>query len=172
MSISFENNNDIIVYAFEKVISYARNNHLIFVAQCAWSLASIIGLEQELIIHIDYFRKLKVAVTSEDCSGIVHSDRTQQIISEKAVSPIPTDLREDRRLDQILENAEEYIEEFVRARSNWHQGRVNPLPQTKRQLRKARKVKDLQEAGKKIEAEGNQRLQEIRAMAIRTLCNE
>jgi hypothetical protein len=51
--ISFDNDTDVIVYALEKVISYARRVQQIFVPQCDWCLASIIGLEQELIDHID-----------------------------------------------------------------------------------------------------------------------
>jgi len=53
MTITFENDNDVIVYAFEKVIADARRTHQIFVAQFVWWLAAIIGLEQGLISHID-----------------------------------------------------------------------------------------------------------------------
>jgi hypothetical protein len=45
MTITFEYESDVIAYAFEKVLSYARRNQQIFVAQCIWWLASIIGLE-------------------------------------------------------------------------------------------------------------------------------
>jgi len=53
MTITFKNDNNVIVYAFEKVISYAKRTQQIFVAQCVWWLASIIGLEPELIVYID-----------------------------------------------------------------------------------------------------------------------
>jgi len=53
MPITFENDNDVIVYAFKKIISYARENQYIFLAQSIWWIASIIGLQQGLIIHID-----------------------------------------------------------------------------------------------------------------------
>jgi 3-mercaptopyruvate sulfurtransferase SseA len=56
MTIIFENDNDIIVYALEKVIAYARRTQQIFAAQCVWWLASVIGLEQRLIVHIDNLR--------------------------------------------------------------------------------------------------------------------
>jgi hypothetical protein len=49
---------------------------------------------------------------------------------------------------------------------------VNPLPQTKNQLKKARKIKRLQKARTKEEAERNERLQEIRAMVIQYLSKE
>jgi hypothetical protein len=45
MTITFANDNDVIVYALEKIISYTRKSQQIFVAQCMWWLASIIGLE-------------------------------------------------------------------------------------------------------------------------------
>jgi hypothetical protein len=45
MTITFENNNDVIVYSLEKVILYASRTRQIFVAQCVWWLALVIGLE-------------------------------------------------------------------------------------------------------------------------------
>jgi hypothetical protein len=53
MTITFENDNDIIVYALEKVIAYSRRTQQILVAQCVWWLASVIGLEQGLVLHIN-----------------------------------------------------------------------------------------------------------------------
>jgi hypothetical protein len=53
MTITFENDNDVIVYALMKVISYARKIQQVFVAECVWWLASISGLEQRLVIYID-----------------------------------------------------------------------------------------------------------------------
>jgi hypothetical protein len=107
-----------------------------------------------------------------DCSGQVHPDRVLQILSERVVSPIPRDLAEDRRLDQVLESAENPIKESERARNIWQQNRVNPLPSTKKQLKKARKIKRLQEAGKKQEAEQVERVQRIRATIIGNLSKE
>jgi hypothetical protein len=172
MTITFENDNDVIVYALEKVISHARNTQQIFVAQCIWWLASIIGLEKELISYIDNLPQRENVGSLQDYSGNVHPDRAQQILSEKAVSPLPRDLAEDRRLDQIMKTAENCVEESERARNTWQRSRVNLLPQTRLQLRKARKIKRLQETGKKQEAEQNQRLQEIRATVIQNHCKE
>jgi hypothetical protein len=53
MTITFENDNDVIVYALVKVILYARRTQQIFVVQCVCWLASIMGLEQELVSYID-----------------------------------------------------------------------------------------------------------------------
>jgi len=45
MTITFEMENEIIVYVLEKIISYATDNWYVFVTQSGWWLASIIGLE-------------------------------------------------------------------------------------------------------------------------------
>jgi hypothetical protein len=46
MTITFENDNDVIVYGLEKVIADARRTQQLFVARCVWWLSSIIGLKQ------------------------------------------------------------------------------------------------------------------------------
>jgi len=153
LTITFENESDVIVYAFEKVIVYARRTQHIVVAQCVWWLASVIGLESGLIIYIDNLRRRERLVSVDNQTELVHPDRIQQIQSERAVSSTPRDLTEDLRLN--------------RDRAVVKQGRVNPLPTTKTQLKKARKVKHLQEKNKKQEAERNQRLKEIRSAIIR-----
>jgi len=56
MTINFENENDVIVYALEQIISYAQKNRYIFVAQSVWRIASVIGLSDGLVIHIDNLR--------------------------------------------------------------------------------------------------------------------
>jgi len=147
MTITFKNDSDVIVYAFEKVIAYARRTQQIFVAQCVWWLASIIGLESGLISHIDNLHK---------------RDQAERTLSKRAISSTPRDLTEDSRLDRVLEEAEKVIATSERARNTWQRNRINPLPQTKNQLKKARKVKRLQEANRIREVERNQRLQKIR----------
>jgi hypothetical protein len=185
MTITFENDNDVIVYALEKVISYARRTQQIFVAQCVWWLVSIIGLETGLVNHIDNLRKredvLKQARVSEkrrdvpkqdQSSQQVHPDRVAQISVDRSVSAVPRDLTEDQRLNRILEEAEEVIQNSLRDRDAVSQNRVNPLPTTKIQLKKARKVKRLQEAKNKEETLRSQRLQEVRSEIINHLSRQ
>ena len=119
MTLTFENDNDVITYALEKVISYVRRTPQIFVAQCVWWLASIIGLEQGLIVHINNLQKRGTSATLRDYSEIVHPDRVQQISLEKSVSPIPGDLTEDRQLDQIIRSAEECVISSEKTRNTW-----------------------------------------------------
>jgi hypothetical protein len=164
MTITFENDNDVIVYALEKVISYAKRTQQIFVAHCVWWLASIIGLETELVNRIDnlqqqedFLEQARVSqqrqeIPEEDQSSQqVHPDRVEQISVNRSVSAVPRDLTEDQRLDRILEEAEEVIQNSLRDRDTVSRNRVNPLPSTKTQLRKARKVKRRQEAKSKAE---------------------
>jgi hypothetical protein len=152
MTITFENDNDVIVYALEKIISFARENQYLFAANCVWWLASVIGLKQGLVIHIDNLQEREYSAPLEERFGLVHPDRTQQILPERAVSSIPRDLTEDKCLDQVLEEKEKCLATSNHIQSTWQHNRINPLPQTKNQLKKARKVKRLQEANKKGES--------------------
>jgi len=96
MTITFENENDIIVYALEKIISYARDNHYIFIAQSVWWIASVIGLSEGLATHIDNLRirfeaNLIVAeedkISKEKDSTIISSKRPNTAIQENHIHP-------------------------------------------------------------------------------------
>jgi len=56
MTITFGNDNDVIVYGLEKIISYARTKQHIILAQCVGWTALSIGLQEGLIPHIDNLR--------------------------------------------------------------------------------------------------------------------
>jgi hypothetical protein len=53
MTITFNDNTDVIVYALEKVISYTRQLQNIFLVQCVWWIPAILRLQEGLVIHID-----------------------------------------------------------------------------------------------------------------------
>jgi anion-transporting ArsA/GET3 family ATPase len=59
MTITFENESDVIVYALESIISFARENQYLFVSNCAWWIAGIIGLDTGLTIFIDNLESRK-----------------------------------------------------------------------------------------------------------------
>jgi hypothetical protein len=168
MTITFENDKDVIIYAIEKIISFARENQYFFVANCAWWLARVIDLDSGLTLFIDNHRKHKTPKVSGDCSETVHPDRVQQIVTESAISSTKRYLTEDQRLDQILVSASECSARSERDQNTWQRNRVNPLPPTKTQLKKARKIKCLQEANKK-EVQRKKRLQEIRRTVIQNI---
>jgi len=134
MSITFENNNDVIVYAFEKVIAYARRTQQIFVAQCVWWLASIIGLEQGLAKYIDNIKsRVDDTIIPEKVSPV-----------ERTVSPVPRDNQEDQRQDKILQKCEDYLKDSRRLREiaalkatgKTLTGFINPTAISKKRLRK------------------------------------
>jgi len=56
MTLTFENDNEVIVYALERIIRYARKHQYIFVAQSIWWIASVISLTEGLVTHIDNLR--------------------------------------------------------------------------------------------------------------------
>jgi hypothetical protein len=119
-------------------------------AQSVWWISSIIGLQQSLINHIDNLQ-----------------DRLSKLdLSDSEISSTPRDLQSEQA-DLVLDRAEKFIKESKEARKEFttrQRDRVNPLPQTKRQFKKARKLKRLQ-------AE-NLKLQEIRNQVIRNLSKE
>jgi len=80
----------------------------------------------------------------EDARSQIHPSRIHQVSIVPEVSAIPRDLTEDRRVEHLSSYTELFTEESTRASNAWQLSRVNPLPQTKRQLEKARKVKQLQ----------------------------
>jgi hypothetical protein len=167
MTLSFESDQDVIIYALEKIISYARTNQYIFLAQSVWWISSILGLQQGLIIHIDNLEdRAKIRKSDiQDELPIIHPDRAAQI--NRSVSATPRDLTEDQRLDRILECADRVVQQSIGDRTARKSGRINPLPTSKRQLKKARNIKRLQ-----LEDERKNRLQKIRATVIKNLSKE
>jgi hypothetical protein len=88
MTITFEKDNDVIVYAHEKIIAFARENQYLFVANCAWWIVGILGLDSGLTIYIDtlevrnQIRQLRISPTPRDIDRSV-SANSQQIEIEK-----------------------------------------------------------------------------------------
>jgi len=102
MTITFENDNDVIVYALEKIIAYAGSTQQIFVAHCVWWLASIIALEQGLTSYIDNLRsRIEITVTSE---------APQNTLEQAAKDTI------ELRQYQVLKECEKYLMESRRLR--------------------------------------------------------
>jgi hypothetical protein len=133
MTITFKYDNDVIVYALEKIISYARRTQQIFVAQCVWWLASIIGLEQGLINYIDSVQS-RIEVT-------INPEKVQ--LREEDTSPQPRDIQEDKRRDQVLKECAEFLKDRKRLRNiaklktsgKTRTGRINPSEASKKSLR-------------------------------------
>jgi len=130
MPITFETNNEAIVYALESIISYARKNTYIFLAQSIWWIASIIGLQQGLVIYIDNLQKQSEAYQSPGINQCdrdsIHTDGIPRI--KKPIPDLdspnygssrdPTESEyeqlsnsEDSLHDKILDNCEEFLQQ-------------------------------------------------------------
>jgi hypothetical protein len=101
MTITFENDNDVIVYGLEKIISYARSNQYIFLAQSVWWISSIIGLQEELILHID---KLK------DQNNIDRLEISKDSTTQVKITNIEDVLIHPERLARLQEIDSDYID--------------------------------------------------------------
>jgi hypothetical protein len=102
MTTTFESDQDVIIYALEKIISFARDNQYIFLAQSIWWISSIIGLQQELVIHIDKLRG-NVSQRPTGRTGLGASDKSLGLGIDlresctKSVSSAPIDHQEEPR---------------------------------------------------------------------------
>jgi len=85
MTITFENDNDVKVYALKKIISYPRENQYIFLAQIVWWISSVIGLQQKLVIRVDNLRK-ELEIPAQGNRRLAEATSDQSI---RQVSTIP-----------------------------------------------------------------------------------
>jgi len=134
MPITFENDHNIIIYPFEWVKSHARRTQQIFVGQCVWWLALIVGQEQGLVFHINRLQ--------------CQEDTTLQEQMPCEVSAIPRDLTEHQRVDQVLDCTEKYLRKSKHLRviaamkisGQTTTGRIKALRRIRRSLRKAKRI--------------------------------
>jgi hypothetical protein len=140
MTITFENDNDVIFDGLETIISYAKRTEQIFFAQCVWWLASIIGLEQGLVNHIDNLHQ----------QTIISKERHLEEVNNPMVhtASIVRDSTPEGKMEGhqhlVLKECEEYLKESCRLRyiaalntkGNTRTGRINPTAITKKALRK------------------------------------
>jgi hypothetical protein len=117
MTITFESDKDVIVYALEKIISYARDNQYIFLAQSSWWISSIIGLQEGLVIYIDNLKAREVVDKPELRSVSVvpgiHPDRIANFLNSEdsyntsegdSVSTTESDIH-----NEIIDNCEAFL---------------------------------------------------------------
>jgi hypothetical protein len=148
MTIAFENDKDVIVYDFEKIIAFARAKQFLFMANSVWWIAGVLGLDSELISYIDNLEARKA------------------IIDIRAISRIPRDIARGVSPGKLTLD---YTPEPLR---RTRKGRINPLPQSKRSLKKDRKDKRREEAQKSKDLVSAATLAKIRASIIQNLSKE
>jgi hypothetical protein len=130
-----------------------------------------------LIIYIDHLRSREAKAIREESQILndsqrnsdsdyvlphVHRDRAHQVSITRAASAIPRGRSQDQRIDSVLCIAEQFLEGSSRAHSQWQLNRDNPLPETKRQPKKARNAMRLQEQKNTAEGLRQKRLSELR----------
>jgi hypothetical protein len=86
----------------EMIISFARDNHYIILAQSIWWISSIIRLQPGLVIHIDNLRNRshqgdRQGQGSEPASKASKPDNYRESSCSRAVSSTPRDLQEESR---------------------------------------------------------------------------
>jgi hypothetical protein len=163
MTITFENESDVIIYSLEKIISFAREEHYFFVANCAWWIASIIGLESDLIIYID---RLATQIPIRQESTVLAIPRAiirralpkqQQPRNEspnytpsvsqkpgrqeRAVSSTPRDIARGVSPGKPVQN---YNSDPLR---RTRKGRIDPLPRNRKRLTEQQKEAVIKTAG-------------------------
>jgi hypothetical protein len=88
MTITFETDTNVIVYALKTIISFARENQYLFVANSASWIAGIIGLDSGLTMvidnlearkHVGYYR---ISTTPRDIARSVSVDSDQIELEE------------------------------------------------------------------------------------------
>jgi hypothetical protein len=148
MTITFEKDADVIVYAFEKIIAFAREHQYLFVANCVWRIAVVLGLEPGLICFIDNLESRKA------------------IIDYREISEVPRDIARRVSPQELISD---YIPDPLR---RTRKGRINPLPRSKRSLKNARKDKRREEASISRNSINTRNLKEIRNKIIQNLSKE
>jgi hypothetical protein len=91
MTITFENDKDVIIYALEKIISFAREEQLLFVANCAWWIAGVIGLDSGLTTFID------------------NRETRRRVGQHRHISTTPRDIARSVSVDQDLNELEKEL---------------------------------------------------------------
>jgi hypothetical protein len=121
MTITFENDKDVIIYALEKIISFAREGQLLFVANCAWWIAGVTGLDSGLVTFIDNLEARK---------------RTGQ---HRDISTTPRDIDRSVSVDQDLNELQEELIVASKGRNrkdNLRTIRTNPIQKLSKNQKK------------------------------------
>jgi hypothetical protein len=128
VTITFENDNDVIIYDLEMVIAFGRTIQQIFLAQCVWWIASVVGLKQRLVSDIDNLNG-RVSVIKElrtvegpselQANGLNKTAIPVEVISPgKVVSPVPRNTPESQSQDRYLKECDQFIRESQKQQDN------------------------------------------------------
>jgi len=124
MTITFQDDIYVIVYALDNVISYARNNQYIFLAQIVWWISSIIGLQPGLIAHIDILKSRddsgNTDLPKESLSYNIHPDRIgnlRRLEVDNVISDNGTiSTTESNIHNEVINNCEAFLQQSYQER--------------------------------------------------------
>jgi hypothetical protein len=145
------------------------------VANCIWWIAGVIGLDSGLTIFIDNLEIRKqigenrISATPRDNARSKSVDPEQLKIEETIIRNKNQNLA---RASRVTRSNPAVIQDSFPDPGAGQYSQVKPLPTTKNQQKKARKVNRLQEANSKRETERNKRLTRLRATIFRSLNKE
>jgi hypothetical protein len=128
MTITFESDMDIIVYALEKIESYAREKQYIFLAQTVLWISSIIGLREGLGIHINNLnvqsnignpavrveplsRPELPGICPSRVASIRNSDSEDSASEHESIITTETEIH-----DEVIDNCEAFLEQSKQER--------------------------------------------------------
>jgi len=155
MTITFESENDIIIYALENIIDYARKNQYIFVAQSVWWIASVVGLTDRLATHIHNLPIRTEAYQApireiEQLSLEQEAETTTQDLqvdseADKGISDLQSDRAERiiKETKEFLGNSKKQRKEFGKETdplTRMRSGKVPIKPLTKKQQNRLRAI--------------------------------
>jgi hypothetical protein len=136
MTVTFQDDNSIVIYALGKILCFARQNQYIFVADCIWWIAALVGINEGQASYIDslhHQRHIEVpevfgSLHDSQCDLIyestksvherrpspevsyVHLDSVPNIQATNSdVSDLELDNSEEKREDSILASAIQFI---------------------------------------------------------------
>jgi len=169
MSITCSHKADVLLWNQAKLIATFHAKQYVFAAQCVWWISAIIGLQPVLVYFIDNQRFSSKADLGESHQPVTISRDNQKSRTRETTNCD----RENLRLDQVLDEAEAFIEWSEAARKQFvtdplcqtRQGHINPLLSAKAHLKKARRLVKRQEKCSKC-------LAEIRARIIENLVED
>jgi len=158
MSITFNCEADVILWAFAKLLSIFAERQYTFALHCIWWLASLVQLDIALLYLIEYHQ-----FPSEN-------RETSNNKIDRQISPIPRDLQNDSRGKSISNHDTEdqlcIDQTIIKSRNTWQPKRINNQIKSKKQEKRTQRLKRIQTIKKSEEAK---RVQERRARIIKRL---
>jgi len=132
MTLTFETDNDAVAFALERIIRFARENQYLFVANCIWWIAGVIGLDKGLTIYID------------NLYSRIPNDKQQsaslRISTLQQVSPVPRDIGRSVSADPGLNKIEEELRTSSIGQSQGRLGKPKQFQQNKVSKRQRKKL--------------------------------